>query len=253
MHIRPLHAWDLSPEEAIALQTRLAGEVITHDAFGVIERVAGVDVGFPLRGGEPRARAAAVLFSFPSLTPIAESVIEEPVRYPYIPGLLSFREAPAILSALQRLPAPPDLILVDGQGRAHPRRFGIACHLGLLLDRPTLGCAKSTLVGRYAEPADEPGAWTPLLDDGEVVGAAVRTRLRVKPVFVSVGHRLSLETAIRLVLACCRGHRLPEPTRLADSLASSRAASVLPAGRETAPPAQQLTLLDDASGAAGGH
>ena len=253
MHIRPLHAWDLSPEEAIALQTRLAGEVVTHDAFGTIERVAGVDVGFPLRGGQPRARAAAVLFSFPSLTPIAESVIEEPVRYPYIPGLLSFREAPAILSALQRLPAPPDLILVDGQGRAHPRRFGIACHLGLLLDRPTLGCAKSTLVGRYAEPADELGAWTPLLADGEVVGAAVRTRPRVKPVFVSVGHRLSLETAIRLVLACSRGHRLPEPTRLADTLASGRATSVLPPGPPAAPAAQQLTLLDDTSGAAGGH
>jgi deoxyribonuclease V len=168
------------------------------------------------------ARAAAVLLSFPDLTPLGDSLVEEPVRYPYIPGLLSFREAPAVIAALEGLSEPPDLIMVDGQGRAHPRRFGIACHLGLLLDRPALGCAKSRLIGDYDEPPPEPGAWTPLTHHGEVIGAVVRTRAGVKPLFVSVGHRVSLETAVALVLACARGLRLPEPTRLADQLASGR-------------------------------
>ena len=222
MQIRDLHPWNLSPPEARALQRRLAAEVVLEDRFGSIERVAGVDVGFPRRGDQEMARAVAVLLTYPDLTQLAESVIEGPVRFPYVPGLLSFRETAAVLSALQPLPAPPDLVLVDGQGRAHPRRFGIACHLGLLHDRPTLGCAKSRLVGEYAEPGAEAGAWSPLLDRGETIGAVVRTRTGVKPLFVSVGHRLSLETAVALVLACCRGVRLPEPTRLADQLASGR-------------------------------
>jgi deoxyribonuclease V len=222
MQVRPLHAWDLPPSEAQAVQRRLAGEVVAEDRLGEIRRVAGVDVGFPKRGDQEMARAAAVLLSYPDLTPLGESLVEEPVRYPYIPGLLSFREAPAVIAALQSLPEPPDLVMVDGQGRAHPRRFGIACHLGLLLDRPALGCAKSVLVGRYDEPPPEAGAWTPLVHQREVVGAAVRTRAGVKPVFVSVGHRVGLETAVALVLACTRGLRLPEPTRLADQLASGR-------------------------------
>jgi deoxyribonuclease V len=222
MEVRPLHDWDLGPAEARAVQRRLAAEVVSEDRLGEIRRVAGVDVGFPRRDGQEMARAAAVLLSYPDLAPLGEGLVEEPVRYPYIPGLLSFREAPAAIAALERLPEPPDLIVVDGQGRAHPRRFGIACHLGLLLDRPTLGCAKSLLVGRYAEPALEAGAWTPLTDRGEVIGAVVRTRTGVKPLFVSVGHRVSLDTAVGLVLACTRGVRLPEPTRLADQLASGR-------------------------------
>jgi deoxyribonuclease V len=222
VEVRPLHSWDLAPAEARAVQRRLAAEIVVEDRLGEIRRVAGVDVGFPRRGDQEMARAAAVLLSFPDLTPLGDSLVEEPVRYPYIPGLLSFREAPAIIAALERLPEPPDLIMADGQGRAHPRRFGIACHLGLLLDRPALGCAKSRLVGRYDEPPPEPGAWTPLTDHGEVIGAVVRTRAGVKPLFVSVGHRVSLETAVALVLACGRGLRLPEPTRLADQLASGR-------------------------------
>lgn len=217
-----LHSWDLTPTEAIALQQRLATRVETVDRLDPLRYVAGVDVGFPRRGAEQVARAAAVLLSFPALEPLAESVVEEPVRYPYVPGLLSFREAPAILTALARLPLPPDLILVDGQGRAHPRRLGIACHLGLLLDRPTIGCAKSRLVGSHAEPPAEADAWVPLLNRGETIGAVVRTRTGVKPLYVSVGHRVSLATAVALVLACCQGRRLPEPTRRADALASER-------------------------------
>lgn len=223
MKLAPLHPWDLSPREARAVQRRLAAAVVTEDRLGEVRRVAGVDVGFPRRDDVEVARAAAVLLSYPDLTLREQAVVEEPVRYPYIPGLLSFREAPAELAALARLAEPPDLVMVDGHGRAHPRRFGIACHLGLLLDLPTLGCAKSPLVGEYAEPGPEVGAWTPLIDQGEVVGAALRTRPGVRPVFVSVGHRLSLETAVAWVLACCRGTRLPEPTRLADQLASGRA------------------------------
>ena len=222
LQIRDLHPWDLTATAARALQRQLAAQVVLEDRFGPIERVAGVDVGFPRRGDQEMARAVAVLLRYPDLAPLAESIVEEPVRFPYVPGLLSFRETPAVLSALQRLPAPPDLVLVDGQGRAHPRRFGIACHLGLLLDRPTLGCAKSRLVGEHAEPGSEAGAWSPLLHHGETIGAVVRTRTGVKPLFVSVGHRLSLETAVSLVLACCHGLRLPEPTRLADQLASGR-------------------------------
>jgi deoxyribonuclease V len=220
--IRNLHSWDLTPGEARAVQRELAAQVIAEDRLGPIARVAGGDVGFPRRGEQEMARAAAVLLGYPDLAPLGESLIEEPVRYPYIPGLLSFRETPAVVAALQGLPAAPDLLMVDGHGRAHPRRFGIACHLGLVLDLPTLGCAKSRLVGHHDEPGNEIGAWTPLVDHDEIIGAVLRTRPGVKPVFVSVGHRISLETAIRFVLACGRGVRLPEPTRLADALASAR-------------------------------
>src|SRR5581483_8134493 len=200
----PRHRWDLSEAEARALQRQMAAEVIQEDRLDEVHRVAGVDCGFPQRDGQEVARAAAVLLSFPDLEPLADALIEEPVRYPYVPGLLSFREAPAILAALDRLPRLPDLILADGHGRAHPRRFGIACHLGLLLDRPTIGCAKSPLVGEFAPPPDEFGAWTPLEHKGERIGAVVRTRPGVKPVFVSIGHRISLESAIHLILSWCR-------------------------------------------------
>jgi deoxyribonuclease V len=229
----PLHDWDLQPPAARALQRRLASEVLQEDRLDPIRRVAGVDVGFPLRDGAPVARAAAVLLSFPDLAPLAETVIEEPVRYPYIPGLLSFRETPPILAALARLPEPPDLILVDGQGRAHPRRFGIACHLGLVADRPTIGCAKSRLIGRYSDPLPDAGAWTPLIDRDETIGAVLRTRARTNPVFVSIGHRVSLATAVALTLRCCRGLRLPEPTRLADRLASNRVITPRPDASQT--------------------
>jgi deoxyribonuclease V len=216
------HAWNLPPSEARALQRSLAGQIVREDQFGDLRTVAGADCGFPRREGQDLARASVVLLGLPALDRRGDALVEEPVRYPYVPGLLSFREAPAIQAAIQQLAEPPDVLVVDGQGLAHPRRFGLACHLGLLLDRPALGCAKSPLVGKFAPPADEFGAWTPLEDKGERIGAVVRTRPGVKPVFVSIGHRISLETAIELLLSWCRGYRLPEPTRLADQIASRR-------------------------------
>jgi deoxyribonuclease V len=151
-----------------------------------------------------------------------ERVVELPVTFPYIPGLLSFREAPVGLAAISALETRPDLLLVDGHGLAHPRRCGIACHLGLLLDLPTIGCAKSILVGQAEEPGPNPGDWTPLDNRGETIGAALRTRPKTRPIYVSIGHRVSLASAIALVSQCGRGYRLPEPTRLADRIASRR-------------------------------
>ena len=164
------------------------------------------------------ARAAVVLLSYPALEIVEQHVYEEPVRMPYIPGLLSFREIPCILGAFDQLKRQPDLVMVDGQGIAHPRRLGIASHLGLWLDLPTIGCAKSILTGHHAKVGEEVGDWVPLHADGETIGAVLRTRARVKPMIVSIGHRISLETSLRYVLACGKGYRLPEPTRLADKL-----------------------------------
>jgi deoxyribonuclease V len=162
-----------------------------------------------------RARAAVVVLAFPSLEPVEESVVEQPCRFPYVPGLLAFREGPSILAAFRRLRARPDLLIFDGQGIAHPRRFGIAAHIGVLLDLPAIGCAKSRLTGTHGEPGPARGAWAPLVERGETIGAVLRTREGVKPVYVSVGHRLGLETALGLVLRCGGGCRLPEPTRRA--------------------------------------
>jgi deoxyribonuclease V len=216
------HAWDLDPADARALQRELAGRVVREDRFDEVRTVAGLDLGFPSVAGGEVGRAALVVLRLPELEVVERQVVERPVRFPYIPGLLSFRESPVALAAFEALERRPDLLMVDGQGLAHPRRFGIACHLGVILDIPAVGCAKSILVGRAAEPGPEPGAWTPLVDRGETVGAALRTRARVKPVYVSIGHRVSLETAIDLTLRCGRGYRLPEPTRLADRAASAR-------------------------------
>jgi deoxyribonuclease V len=220
----PLHGWDVGPAAAVALQRRLAPLVEREDRLGEIRRVAGVDVGF--RDG--MTRAAIAVLGYPDLELLAVSRVERPTTFPYVPGLLSFREAPAILDAYSALDAEPDLLIVDGQGRAHPRRFGIACHLGLYLDRPAIGSAKSVLVGRHGPLGDEPGATAELVDRGEVVGLAVRTKARVKPVYVSVGHRVSLATAARLVLACARGYRLPEPQRRAHLAASAKPSFVPP-------------------------
>ena len=210
------HPWRVTPAEAMAIQERLRGLVVREGSLAEVRRVAGLDVGF--RGGV--ARAAVVVVSYPELELQARAVAERPVEFPYVPGLLTFREGPAALDALSRLAAEWDVLLCDGQGIAHPRRLGLASHLGVLLDRPSVGCAKSRLVGSYAEPGEAAGSWTELVDGGEVVGAAVRTRSGAKPVFVSVGHRVSLPEAIALVLGCTRGRRLPEPARLAHRLAS---------------------------------
>lgn len=213
------HPWNLGPKEAIALQRELAGRVETDDRLpDEIRTVAGVDVGFEADGR--LTRAAVAVLRFPDLAPLRSAIARRPTDFPYVPGLLSFRELPAVLAALRQLPELPDVIVCDGQGRAHPRRFGIACHLGVLLDRPTLGVGKTRLTGAHAEPGPDKGNWTPLLDKGEVIGAVLRTRPGVKPLYVSGGHRVSLETAIALTLACTPRYRLPETTRAAHKLAS---------------------------------
>ena len=225
----PLHEWDLSPAQAIALQKALAGAVLRADRFGpggrrAIRRVAGVDAAFA--DGGRVIRAAAVVLDFPGLVLTEQVLIERPTTFPYVPGLLSFREVPALLEALGRLLTAPDLILCDGHGYAHPRRFGLACHLGLWLDTPTIGVAKSRLTGAHDEPGPAKGdvAWL-LAGKGERprerLGAVLRTREQVKPVFVSAGHRISLRTALALTLACATRYRLPEPTRLADKLSKA--------------------------------
>jgi deoxyribonuclease V len=225
MKSRSLHGWDLTPREAVELQTALRGRVVRKDRLGAVRRVAGVDVGFEEDGRI--TRAAVAVLDFPGLALLEQVVVRVPTRFPYVPGLLSFREAPAVLAAFEQVTRAPDLILYDGQGIAHPRRFGIASHVGLLLDCPSIGVAKSRLVGVHATPTNRRGAWTPLHDAGEprgaeTIGAVLRTRAGVKPLFVSIGHRVSLETAVRWTMACVTRYRLPETTRWAHRLASAR-------------------------------
>ena len=229
----PLHDWNLEPEAAIALQRELAQRIVREDQLGEVHCVAGVDMALNEESG--MARAAVVLLSYPDLEMLERHVYEEPVRMPYIPGLLSFREAPCVLGAFARLRQQPDLVMVDGQGIAHPRRLGIASHLGLWLDLPTIGCGKSILVGHHAHLSEEQGSWVPLVDKGETIGAVVRTRAHVKPMIISLGHRISLATSLRYVLACCRGYRLPEPTRQADKLSKDNAWQETDAGDEQQP------------------
>lgn len=212
------HDWDVSPEEAIAIQQRLRAEIPLAEsgamiALDQIYTVAGVDVSYREIG-----RAAIAVFSFPNLELLEEVTATREVTFPYIPGLLAFREGPVALAALERLRAQPDLLMFDGQGYAHPRRLGLARHLGAYLGRSSIGCAKSRLTGRYEEPGAEPGAWSPLLSDGEEIGRVVRTKARTKPLFVSVGYQITLPDAVEVVLRCTRGYRLPEPTRIADRL-----------------------------------
>jgi deoxyribonuclease V len=215
---KPLHEWNLSIQEAIALQRELAGRIILEDRVGEVHFVAGVDMA--INEEHETARAAVVLLSYPDMEVVERHVYEEPIRMPYVPGLLSFREAPSVLGAFHQLRQQADLVMVDGQGIAHPRRIGIAAHLGLWLQIPTIGCGKSILTGHYDKAAlgEEAGSWVPLLDKKEVIGAVVRTRTRVNPMIISSGHLISLETSIHYVLACSKGYRLPEPTRQADKL-----------------------------------
>jgi deoxyribonuclease V len=225
MRARPLHDWDLSPAQAIALQARLRDRVVRADRIGTVRHVAGVDVGFEADGRI--TRAAVAVLDYPGLALAEQAVVRMPTRFPYVPGLLSFREAPAVLAAFERLRIAPDLILYDGQGIAHPRRFGIASHIGVLLDCPSIGVAKTRLVGAHRAPANRRGAWAPLRDataDGrmETIGAVLRSRAGVKPLFVSIGHRVSLESAVRWTMACVTRYRLPETTRWAHRLASGR-------------------------------
>ncbi len=218
MKIQNLHPWQVTTAEARAIQERLRSQVQTVDRLRPVRRVAGIDVGFE-EGGKI-TRAAVAMLAFPSLAPLETAIARLPTRFPYVPGLLSFREIPAVLKALEQIQDDPDLLLCDGQGIAHPRRFGIACHLGILTGLPTIGVAKSRLIGSYEEPAMEKGSWTPLMDGAECIGAVLRSRSGVQPLYISPGHRISLETAIEYVLACSPKYRLPETTRQAHRLAS---------------------------------
>jgi deoxyribonuclease V len=228
--------FDLTPKEAIALQRALAPMVERQDRLGpgglaAVSALAALDIAF--RDGGRTTVAAAVLIRLPALAPAAEAVIERPTRFPYVPGLLSFRELPAGLAALEALGRTPDAVLCDGQGYAHPRRFGLACHLGLALDLPTVGVAKSRLIGSHAEPGPARGDRMPLLDGEEVIGAVLRSRSGVRPLYVSIGHRLSLESALALVLRATGRFRLPEPLRLADRLSKRPRAGGAPPTRRT--------------------
>jgi deoxyribonuclease V len=213
------HPWDLPVKEAMALQTTLASRVIARTTFDpdTIETVAGVDVGFH----DGQAQAAVVVLSYPDLEPVAHAQARTHVTFPYVPGLLALREGPSVLAALEKLSIWPDLFIFDAQGIAHKRRLGLAAHMGVILDWPSIGCAKSRLVGEHDEPGHDAGEWEPLYDSGETIGAVVRSRTRVKPVYISVGHRVDLPTAVDWVLRCTRGYRLPETTRYAHRMASA--------------------------------
>ncbi|MBW4687412.1 MAG: deoxyribonuclease V [Komarekiella atlantica HA4396-MV6] len=221
MKINQPHAWPLTVEEAIAIQEKLRSQVITEDKFKEpIQYVAGVDMGFEADG--TISRAAVAVLSFPDLQVVETSLARRPTTFPYIPGFLSFREIPAVLDALEKIQIIPDIILCDGQGIAHPRRLGIASHLGLIIDIPTIGVAKSLLIGKHEDLPENRGSLQPLIHRGETIGAVLRTRTGVKPVYISSGHRVSLSTAIDYVLSCTPKYRLPETTRVADKLASAR-------------------------------
>ncbi len=220
MELLDLHRWDLTPKEAIAVQRELACRVVRAGELRGVRRVAGVDIS--VDRVEKRGTGAVVVLSYPELEVVDAAVVEAPLTFPYVPGLLSFRETPVLREAFRRVAEPIDLLLCDGQGYAHPRRFGIACHLGLLLDVPAIGCAKSRLIGEHETPGASAGSRADLLDKDEVIGAVLRTRANVRPLFVSSGHRSSLAEAEAWVLRCCRGYRLPEPTRLAPLAAAGR-------------------------------
>lgn len=229
MHTSPFADWDGTAQQARVLQRALAERVVLEDDFAPLRVIAGVDVGFEEQGN--LTLAAAVLLDAETLQMIAHSVARIPTSMPYVPGLLSFRELPALLQALEELPQVPDLIYCDGLGIAHPRRLGIASHLGVVTGLPTIGVAKKVLVGTHEELSLARGACVPLRHAGEQVGWMLRSKDRVKPLIVSPGHRVSLVTAAELVMACCRGYRLPEPTRLADRLASRRGEMPAPGAR----------------------
>ena len=216
MKIKKLHDWNLSLEEAKKIQRKLSSMIIKTDVFEEINTIAGMDIGFH---GDT-ARASCVVLKYPECEVIEKKIYEDRIEFPYIPGYLSFREIPMLVSVLEMIENEPDLLIADGQGIAHPRRLGLAAHLGLLADKPTIGCAKSLLIGKCDEPDNKKGAFSFLIDKKEIIGACLRTRENVKPVFISIGHKVSLESAINYILGCCGKYRLPEPIREAHKLAS---------------------------------
>ncbi len=220
MLIRNLHSWNITPSEAIEIQKSLRRLVVSNPSIRpeTITMVAGCDAAYSRRGD--RVFASVALLSYPRLQLIEEASVECNVCFPYVPGLLVFREGPSVIRALERLSKDPDVVIFDGQGMAHPRGIGMASHLGILLDRPTIGVAKTVLCGRYEEPAEKKGASSALFRKGKEVGRVLRTRDAAKPVFVSVGHKIDVSTAEEIVLGCCAKYRLPEPLRRAHILAN---------------------------------
>ncbi|TET14450.1 MAG: deoxyribonuclease V [Dehalococcoidia bacterium] len=235
MKAHHLHDWQIARDQAMQIQRDLAAMVSRRNEVGDILLVAGVDISAP--DSEGFARAAVAVVSYPELKLKETKVVQQQVTFPYVPGLLSFRESPLILAVCEKLNADPDLILVDGQGIAHPRRLGLASHLGLLWDKPTIGCAKSRLCGEHQLVPPQPGSYAEIIDNSEVIGAALRTKQGAGPVYVSIGHKVDLQAAVSWVLRCCRGLRLPEPTRLAHLAASGHLKAT---GAEETP--SQLTL-----------
>ena len=218
MQTKNLHNWNLSYSQAVELQKTLACKVQFTRLKESPKLIAGLDCAISKDG--QRIVAAAVVLKMPDFEPVETKSAVQKISFPYIPGLLSFREAPAAIAAVEKLKNEPDVFIIDGQGIAHPRRLGLAAHLGLFFDKPTIGCAKSRLTGQFEEPLSEKAAYSLLKDKRETIGAVVRTRTNVKPVFVSVGNRCLLEDAIQITLACAVKYRLPEPTHLAHQLVS---------------------------------
>jgi len=218
MKIRDLHDWNVSSSDAVRLQQNIRKKILLRDRKELqdIRIVAGADISYAR--GSDLFYAAVILLSYPEMKVLSYTWNRSRVRFPYVPGLLSFREGPPLLAAFAKLAATPDVIFFDGQGIAHPRGVGLASHVGLWLDTPSIGCAKTRLVGTHEAVGEEAGDSSPLAVEGRVVGAALRTKVRVKPIYVSPGHRVSLETAVALSFACCRGYRIPEPTRQAHLL-----------------------------------
>ena len=222
----PHHRWDVTPAEARQIQERVRSRVSRKNGPELrnVKYVAGVDCA--LRNNH--AIAAVPVLDFETLELVDLAIVERPLEFPYVPGLLTFRECPAILAAMAQLKVEPDLVMVDGQGIAHPRRIGIAAHLGVLIDKPTIGCAKSRLIGTHDQPYHRSGYYTDLWDKDHLIGGVLRTRENCNPLYISIGHKIDLQTALDLVLECCRGYRLPEPTRMAHQ-AAGRAKSAPPA------------------------
>ncbi len=227
MKIKRLHSWQVSTTQALDIQLGLAARVSKVSEVTTPRFIAGVDIS--ASKAQEMATGAVVILSYPELRLVETKIANEKLNFPYIPGLLSFRESSLVLAACEKLTITPDLILVDGQGLAHPRRMGLASHLGLFLNTPTIGCAKSRLCGSHKVPGVEPGSHADLVDNGEVIGAVLRTKFGVSPVYVSIGHKVDLQTAIHWVLECCQGYRLPEPARLAHLAATGN----LEPGRDT--------------------
>ena len=213
MRVQKLHGWEVGAAQAREIQESLAKRVIAEDAVITPRLIAGIDISAPDAQGV--ARGAVVVLGYPEFNLVEVKVADGKITFPYVPGLLSFRESPLILAACEELCSLPDLVLIDGQGIAHPRRLGLASHVGLFLGLPTIGCAKSILCGQHRPVGEEAGSHAEMFDNGELVGAALRTKSGVKPIYVSVGHRIGLASALQWVIRCCRGYRLPEPTRLA--------------------------------------